>query len=695
MAQPLAEIEGKYEIVAKIKEGGMGAIYRVRHRLLDEIRVVKVLRPQHEDDDELRARFAREARSAIRLRHPNVVQIFDFSVDDAGAGLIVMEHIEGVDLEQLVRLRRLPSLPLALEVARQSLRALGFLHGHGFVHRDVSPDNLMLTRDVDGLPHVKLIDLGIAKRLDAEQQLTVSGSFLGKFRYASPEHFGARGADGLDARSDLYSFGLVLYEILTGRYPLAASSTSQLIGAHLFHAPRPFRETDPEGKVPEAVRSMVLRALDKKADVRHDSADAWIEDIEAVQQQMAPGGNLRRHRKELAAEAEALIAAGVRPAPVAPETIDPGATQLHFDQRFQLERTPSPSAIRTSFPESGSRVESSVGAAADVKALDALVEGARALGKIGQVQQARRQLETVLAMDPDHTAARQVVAELGAGPAAQGAEVAAPPPLPVPPPLPASHRKSSPDRPSPPRSSESTARTDSAKRYEAESKVRKLLARAENHLDEADYEAALELLQQARSMAPQSGTVVEQLARDVARLDAKLQERERGRAIEQIELHVLAALRRGKLGRARRDVRRAREAYGDDDIFDTLDQILDGAAAEKVETLRAEARAARDRGEWDRAEESLESAEGLVLDAGSDRETVRRELEELRAERRRAERSRVSSGGLLSAVAEIERLRMEEGPDAARAALDEAIFHFGDAPLLREIRASLSNETPE
>jgi serine/threonine-protein kinase len=601
MAQPLADIEGKYEIVAKIKEGGMGAIYRVRHRLLDEIRVVKVLRPQHEDDDELRARFAREARSAIRLRHPNVVQIFDFSVDEAGAGLIVMEFIEGVDLEQLVRLGRLPSLPLALEVARQSLRALGFLHGHGFVHRDVSPDNLMLTRDVDGLPLIKLIDLGIAKRLDAEQQLTVSGSFLGKFRYASPEHFGARGADGLDRRSDLYSFGLVLYELLTGHYPLAAASTSQLIGAHLFHTPRPFAETDPAGRVPEAVRVMVLRALEKTADARPADAEVWIEEIERLQQAMAPAGDLLRLRAQLQAEAGSLVAGGGRP--VAESEV--GSTQRRLDRGFLLQTTPSPSEA-----EAGAlRAESSVGAAADADALSALVEGARALGRIGHLQQARRQLETVLALDPDHADARRAVAEIGAGPAAQGT---APPPTPTLPPIPSSAK-------------------------EAEGTVRRLLAKAEEHLDQEEYEAALELLQAARDRAPGQGSVVEQLARGVARLDARLQERERGRAIEQIERHVLAAMQQGKLGHARRDIQRARDAYGDDPVFDTLDQILDGADAE----------------------------------------------------RRRAERSQVSSGGLLAAVAEVERLRMEQGPEAARHALDEAILHFGEASLLLEVRAGL------
>ncbi|MDA8016015.1 MAG: protein kinase [Thermoanaerobaculia bacterium] len=665
MAQPPAEIEGKYEIVAKIKEGGMGAIYRVRHRLLDEIRVVKTLRPQHEEDDELRARFAREARSAIRLRHPNVVQIFDFSVDETGAGFIVMEHIKGVDLEQLVALRRLPSLPLALDIARQSLRALGFLHEHGFVHRDVSPDNLMLTRDVDDLPLVKLIDLGIAKRLDAEQQLTVSGSFLGKFRYASPEHFGARGADGLEARSDLYSFGLVFYEILTGHYPLVAASTSQLIGAHLFHTPRPFSETDPEGRVPEPIRAMALRALDKDAEARHESAEAWVAEIEDYQQQMAPDGDLRRVRRQLKPETESLVTTDLRPGGASPK---PGSTQRHLDRRFHVERTPSPNTIDGML----SRPESSIGAA-DAEALEALVQGAQTLGRIGHVLQARRQLETVLAMDPDHEGARQAVAELGAGPAAQGqipSEPLSPPPIP---------RHASAD----------TSRS-AAEDPEAEGRVRELLKEAETRLDRAEYDRALDLLHQARDLAPTSPTVLEDLARDVARLDAKLQERERTRAIEQIERHVLTALRLGKILGARRNVRRAREAYGDDLIFDTLDEILDGAADEKVKLLRDEARTARERGDWDRAEEALATGAKLSPEAGSQLEVIQSELEQLRADRRRAERSRISDGGLLSAVAEIERLRMEEGRDAARAALDEAFQHFGDTPLLLEVRNSLT-----
>ena len=332
MGPSLTPIEGKYEILAKLKEGGMGAIYKVRHRLLDEVRVIKVLRPQFEDDPELKERFAREARSAIKLRHPNVVQIFDFSLEETGAGLIVMEFIEGTDLSRLVVPGALASLPLALEIARQSLKALGFLHHHGFVHRDVSPDNLMLALDHEQRPLVKLIDLGIAKRHDTQESLTVSGSFLGKFRYASPEHFGSRGPNGVEARSDLYTFGLVFYEMLTGRYPLVGEGTSQLIAAHLFQPPIDFAKTDPEGRLDEALRQMALRPLAKAPEDRYEDAAAWVAEIEQLQKRFPLG-------PAEVDEARALVARGM---PAAGRESGPGSTQHRLDRHFGLETTPRP-----------------------------------------------------------------------------------------------------------------------------------------------------------------------------------------------------------------------------------------------------------------------------------------------------------------------------------------------------------------
>ena len=164
------QIDGKYEILAKLREGGMGAIYKVRHRLLDEVRVVKVVRPQADSVGEAADRFLREAKAAIQLRHPNVAILHDFAVGDDGTAFIVMEYIEGWNLLEVLNGYGPPPLALTLEIARQSLRALGYLHRQKIVHRDVSPDNLMLTRDVDGHPLVKLIDLGIAKALEGHER---------------------------------------------------------------------------------------------------------------------------------------------------------------------------------------------------------------------------------------------------------------------------------------------------------------------------------------------------------------------------------------------------------------------------------------------------------------------------------------------------------------------------------------------
>ena len=175
MQLPGTLIEGKYEILGKIREGGMGTIYRVRHRLLDEIRVVKVLKPQALSSEEMKRRFVEEARTATRLKHPNIGTIHDFALDEEGKAYLVMEYIDGVNLADLLKRQGPPGIALSLEVAHQTLLALGYLHRKNVVHRDIAPDNLMLTHDEDRKPLVKLIDLGIAKTLDRPGRDDVHG----------------------------------------------------------------------------------------------------------------------------------------------------------------------------------------------------------------------------------------------------------------------------------------------------------------------------------------------------------------------------------------------------------------------------------------------------------------------------------------------------------------------------------------
>jgi len=342
-------IEGKYEILEKLREGGMGAIYKVRHRLLDEIRVVKVIRSAVAGHPDAGERFLREARSAIRLRHPNIAALHDFAIADDGNAYIVMEFIDGANLQEILDRHGRPPLALTLEIARQSLRALGYLHRQRIVHRDVAPDNLMLTRDVDGRALVKLIDLGIAKAFEeAAAGLTSTGVFLGKPRYASPEQFGGTGTD---ARSDLYSFGIVLYELLTGRCPILGSDPPSYLAGHLLRPPVGFAESDPEGRVPPALREIVLRSLAKRPEERFADAEEFIWALTLVQDELAPIG---------AAELTALL----RPRPVEDEIVPfparPGSTQDRLDREFLMTQDPlpNPPGAATVRPGGGTTFES-------------------------------------------------------------------------------------------------------------------------------------------------------------------------------------------------------------------------------------------------------------------------------------------------------------------------------------------------
>jgi serine/threonine-protein kinase len=279
--------EGKYEVLAKIREGGMGAVYEARHRLLDEIRVIKVMRPGARAEPDLERRFLEEARIATRLRHPNLCAIHDFAIDERGTAYLVMEHVDGLDLAEFLRSQGVPALGLTLEIAHQALLALGYLHRKGIVHRDVAPDNLMLTYDEDRRPLVKLIDLGIARVIEGDADLTASGVFLGKPSYASPEQLGVLPpGERIDSRSDLYGLGVVLYELLTGRLPFRGASPAELLAAQRHIVP--FEESDPSGRVPADVRAVVLEALEPDREDRFDSADEFDRAVSALQRRYGP-----------------------------------------------------------------------------------------------------------------------------------------------------------------------------------------------------------------------------------------------------------------------------------------------------------------------------------------------------------------------------------------------------------------------
>ncbi len=335
MQQPKLLLEGKYEILSKIREGGMGSIYRVRHRLLDEVRVIKVMQPHVVADADLKRRFLEEAKTAIRLKHPNICTLHDYAVDEDGTAYLVMEYIDGANLADLLRQRGSPGVALSIEIAHQALLALGYLHRKGVIHRDIAPDNLMLTHDEESRPLVKLIDLGIAKAANRSMDMTATGVFLGKLKYASPEQYGTLSpGEKIDGRSDIYGLGVVLYELLTGIRPFKGESPAELLRAHLFTPPLPFSESDPEAKIPPEVRAVILKALEKKREDRFPAAEDFDREIVSLRETHARPDDIHA--------AMAAFASIRSTQPALQDNVTPSA-QNRLDRQFGPQTTPSPS----------------------------------------------------------------------------------------------------------------------------------------------------------------------------------------------------------------------------------------------------------------------------------------------------------------------------------------------------------------
>jgi serine/threonine protein kinase len=277
---PGQTLDGKYEILDKIGEGGMGEVYRARHIHLDEIRIIKVTKPDALGEGTEPRRFQEEARIATLVRHPNVAALYDFSrMPDGASYYMVWEFIDGITLEAW--LKRYGPLPVdrALDVAQQVLAGLAEIHAQGIVHRDLSPDNIMLKQLPGGRLQAKIIDLGIAKRVAAASlQMTGTGMFVGKLKYCSPEQAGAlpRG-QSVDGRSDLYSFGVVLYEMLTGRAPFESQTPEGFLGMHLHQAPPPLDTTRVPPRAGPPLASIVSRALEKSRERRFKDAREFSE----------------------------------------------------------------------------------------------------------------------------------------------------------------------------------------------------------------------------------------------------------------------------------------------------------------------------------------------------------------------------------------------------------------------------------
>jgi TonB family protein len=311
------QIEGKYEVLGQVEEDGIGEVYKIRHLFLDEVRQIRVVRPHMVMTEEATKAFLQEARVVIKLRHPNIAQLHDFTIDEGGNAFIVNEFIEGVSLEEALAKEGPPPVRMVVRLAQQALRGLGYLHRAGLVHREVSPEKLVLTRDVDGQPLVKWVDLGLAKVLAAGDEPSPAGMFPPNPRYASPEQFGFSGSGEMDARSDLYSFGVVLYELLTGRCPVTGHDPFSYMAGHLSSSPLDFSESDPEGLLPGELRVAVLQTLAKRPEERIASADELARRLTILEDRL-PGGGDEYLEKALRHARKRVVPVPPQPAPPPP-----------------------------------------------------------------------------------------------------------------------------------------------------------------------------------------------------------------------------------------------------------------------------------------------------------------------------------------------------------------------------------------
>src|SRR5947209_7128002 len=286
-------IDGKYQILDRLGIGGMGEIFKVRHIHLNELRVIKIMRPNVASDDQGLQRFLQEARTSTMIKQKNLAMLYDFAQLDDGSYYMVWEFIDGTNIQKWTFQNGPMPTRLTIEIAIQALTGLDHLHSMGLIHRDISPENIMLSQDHHGKLLVKVIDFGIAKQLaeggEGGQGLTQTGMFLGKLKYASPEQAGyLKEGEHIDPRSDLYSFGIVMYEMLAGRAPFQATNPHGYILKHVTEKPLPISQLNPEVNIPPQLEAIVLRSLEKNRNQRFATAAEFATALESIRNSVIP-----------------------------------------------------------------------------------------------------------------------------------------------------------------------------------------------------------------------------------------------------------------------------------------------------------------------------------------------------------------------------------------------------------------------
>jgi serine/threonine protein kinase len=282
-------LAGRYRIVRKVGEGGMGIVYEAVHVIIEKRVALKVLREDFSHREDVVERFRQEAKSASRIGHEHIVDISDFGVTSGGAHFFVMEFLQGNDLgHELERRGPLPTRR-AIELVLQCARALGAAHAKGIVHRDMKPENIFLVRRDTGEDFVKIVDFGIAKMSEVDEhgmstpgrKLTRTGMIFGTPEYMSPEH--AAGKE-LDHRVDIYALGIILYELLTGRVPFQGDTFMGILTAHMFEPLPPLLSAHPGCSAPPELERLIQRAAAKSAADRPQSMEELAQELIRVRE---------------------------------------------------------------------------------------------------------------------------------------------------------------------------------------------------------------------------------------------------------------------------------------------------------------------------------------------------------------------------------------------------------------------------
>jgi hypothetical protein len=274
-----AVLHGKYRLDSYLSSGGMGAVFKATHVMLGKPVAVKLIKADLVTSPDMVRRFQREARAATSLNHPNIVGVHDLGQTEDGTLYIAMELVDGTSLKEVIRESGRIDAPRIVYILRQIASALSLAHRHQIIHRDLKPQNVMLTRDAEGREIAKLLDFGIAKTFDEKAtQLTQTGFALGTPQYMSPEQAMGKEVDG---RSDLYSLGVMLYEMLIGEVPFSDPSAPAILVKHMTEVPAPPSRKRPDLQVPAHLEAIALKCLEKEPSRRYQTADEFIAALES------------------------------------------------------------------------------------------------------------------------------------------------------------------------------------------------------------------------------------------------------------------------------------------------------------------------------------------------------------------------------------------------------------------------------